>query len=91
MKKLTKKQRHEIYKECYKMAQLTGITVCFCCNSAKLLNDPEINLKDINSTIFPEYFLFEPEHHGSYWFGNDQYEGNEIRLMVLLLCIEMTA
>lgn len=93
MKKLTKKQRHEIYKNAY-IISADGTCGCkalfsqlYECNEVLYLHYKKMEF------MFPEYNLFRPENMGTLfrWFSelNDKTEIAQ-RQTAFLFCIEMT-
>ena len=100
MKKLSKKQRHEVYKKALSILLDEDSTkyiywrnncICHCIMNAKYKNLSSYS-DDIFYSIFPEFNIFKPELEEvdeyeslSYWF-DDRLQ----REIVLDLCIEMT-
>ena len=95
MKKLSKKERHEIYKKAYQEFDKG----CFLCHTIRYLT----NGSTVTERKFPELFLFKDifRSPSSAWItiqgillGNDfsssTKSGYKVRKTVLALCIEMT-
>ena len=93
MKKLTKKQRHEIYKKAH---ALTKDGMCGCEALFSTLLDTKTNLfphYGYMSKIFPEYYLFKPPVKTSIderWFNGELDEQIKERQIAILFCIEIT-
>lgn len=90
--KLTKKQRHEIYKECLKHhLMLEQSSYVFLCHLISGKSNMQ-NFKMIDE--FPEFSLFQPIYvnFGDAWFDGN-YDGDIIKehqRVILQFCIEMT-
>jgi len=96
MKKLSKKQRHNVYikalKEliCFDRELLFNKTFwdrdCIC-HSIMRANYNDMGFYDdkVFEKTVPELFLFEPNNFDPYWFSS-----KEERIIVLMFCIEMT-
>jgi hypothetical protein len=94
MKKLTKKQRHEIYK---KALESYGECEIFLCNHLSMVVNKEHECSEFN---YPELYLFtNPETDKL--FLSDHIEGTPettsiipngilFRQLILMFCIEMT-
>lgn len=102
MKKLTKKQRHDFYKKILNInlenssyGIQTGV-VGFCDASSNELFGSIFDYRKIKPSMFPEYFMFKPKNNSAYWFADENdcfrtsMQGNDVRQLVLMFCIEMT-
>lgn len=100
MKKLSKKQRHEVYKKAVSIVE-TGSCGCYALFSILYPNKVCIRIFYKNTGYyFPEYYLFKPDdiNYGDRWFeyshikrGNiDHDSAAKHRTLALQLCIEMT-
>ena len=97
MKKLTKKQRHEIYKKAYKLLindkpvfyheEFSKIELGICTIIGWGLGKKE--WEGMDDEQYPEVYLFCPFDGRTFWFKKNQ-DGYESRQHVLLFCIEMT-
>lgn len=95
MEKLTKKQRHEIYKEIYNalINRVNGginINVGFCNAYCGLYHKSWADWESCPLESFIEYLLFKNDDENRYFFGISSIDGHEQRLTALELCIEMT-
>lgn len=93
MKKLTKKQRREIYLRAADMINMG--TTEFCCIATKLALFDVINdyILDVKLKKYcPELFLFKPKcAYCNSWFGDYNYPPNQqARIDCLLFCAAMT-
>ena len=93
MKKLTKKQRHEIYKKVlnnsYPSYLFSSCGLCF-----DLLSEvDDVTFKSSNAIIlFPEFGLFKPNSliNNIWWEEYDEELNQDNRRICLMFCIEMT-
>jgi hypothetical protein len=96
MKKLTKNQRHNIYKDALNSLtqkhspfdKLRTIWYYDCiCHSIMRVKYNYMSEFDTFEllNVFHEFSLFQPEFNDSYWFDN-----KDERILCLLFCIEMT-
>lgn len=95
MKKLTIKQKHNIYKaaleEFYSDDAFCGF-MCFCIKLA-LLHKNDIRITDEEFKIlFPEFMSFKPKrlYCKNVWFNTGSKQGYNKRIKILEACIEMT-
>ena len=100
MEKLTKKQRHEIYKKAldkydyfnskYNAGVLGGCEAINCIINGHFSQDNEV----ITKKYFPEFFLFKDATSEYMWLDLHEYEAMNTRIefikLVLMFCIEMT-
>jgi hypothetical protein len=92
MKKLTKKQRHDIYNKVLKMnyRKKERYRLGFCIMASEVLFGSSAGLHKINDKLFPEFFLFKPDSCLWWWWGKYSWDNNDQRQLALMFCIEMT-
>jgi len=87
MKKLTPKQRAEVYLKAAK--QIKQHNVCYLLGD--LINYPyKYGMMEEFSQIFPEFYMFSPGHSGDWWVEDYSVQGwKKPRIIALLLSYYM--